>query len=150
MTQDMAIQVISFRLEGLGYQAIAMTLGISKDSVRYFCKTHGLDGKAELVRINFEEHKKNPEVCKYCGGLVERNPHSGKKLFCSDVCRRAWWKEHPEASMQTETMRQYRCACCNRVFYSSRNRKRKYCSHDCYIHDRFHNTDRSVNFTDDM
>ena len=21
---------------------------------------------------------------------------SGKKLFCSDECRRRWWKEHPD------------------------------------------------------
>ena len=106
--------------------------------MRYFCKTHGLDGKSDLVKLNFEEHKKHPEVCKHCGGKIIRTAHSGKKIFCSDACRRAWWKKHPEKSKHSKEAT-YKCECryCKRIFYSYGNKGRKYCSHDCYIQDRF-------------
>lgn len=67
-----------------------------------------------------------------------RVPHSGKKLFCSDECRRNWWKEHPEEAKHSKAAT-YKCECsyCQRVFYSYGNKNRKYCSHDCYIQARF-------------
>ena len=96
--------------EEIGYKAIAVVIGSSKENVRYFCKTHGIDGNAELVKLNFEEHKKHPETCKFCGGRITRIPHSGKKLYCSDECRRAWWKEHPgEANHSKDAT--YKCEC---------------------------------------
>ena len=138
MRPEMEKQIINLRLKGLGYKAIAVVIGSSKENVRYFCKTHGLDGNAELVKLNFEEHKKHPETCKFCGGKITRVPHSGKKLYCSDECRRAWWKEHPgEANHSKEATYKCECSYCKRVFYSYGNKDRKYCSHDCYIQDRF-------------
>lgn len=138
MRPEIAKQITSLRLRGLGYKSIAVVVGTSKENVRYFCKTHGLDGKSDLVKLNFEEHKKHPEVCKHCGGKIIRTAHSGKKLFCSDACRRAWWREHPEKSKHSKEAT-YKCECnyCKRIFYSYGNKGRKYCSHDCYVQDRF-------------
>ena len=138
MKPEIAKQITTLRLKGLGYKSIAVVVGTSKENVRYFCKTHGLDGSAELVKLNFEEHKKHPESCKYCGGKITRRAHSGKKLFCSEECRRAWWKEHPsEASRSKDATYKCECSYCKRIFYSYGNKDRKYCSHDCYIQDRF-------------
>ena len=138
MTKEMGKQITSLRLKGLGYRSIAIVVGTSKENVRYYCKTHGLDGTADLIKLNFEEQKNNPDNCKYCGKRIERNPHSGKKLFCTDECRRSWWKEHPEESKHSgEATYECRCAYCKRVFYSYGKKDRKYCSHDCYIQDRF-------------
>jgi len=138
MRPEIAKQITSLRLKGLGYKSIAVVVGTSKENVRYYCKTHGLDGKSDLVKLNFEEHKKHPEVCKHCGGKIIRTAHSGKKIFCSDACRRAWWKEHPEKSKHSKEAT-YKCVCsyCKRIFYSYGNKGRKYCSHDCYVQDRF-------------
>ena len=138
MTKEMGNQITSLRLKGLGYKSIAIVVGTSRENVRYYCKTHGLDGTADLVKINFQEHKNNPEMCKHCGKRIERNPKSGKKLFCSDECRRAWWKEHPSESKHSDNAT-YECQCayCKRIFYSYGNKNRKYCSHDCYVQDRF-------------
>ena len=138
MRPEITKQITNLRLKGLGYKSIAIVVGTSKENVRYFCKTHGLDGNAELVKLNFEEHKKHPEVCKQCGGKILRVPHSGKKLFCSDECRRNWWKEHPEEAKHSKAAT-YKCECsyCQRVFYAYGNKNRKYCSHDCYIQARF-------------
>ncbi|WP_051526055.1 hypothetical protein [Butyrivibrio proteoclasticus] len=138
MTQEMGRQITSLRLKGLGYKSIAIVVGTSRENVRYFCKTHGLDGTADMVKIKFEEHKNTPDNCKYCGKRLERKPHSGKKLFCSDECRRLWWKKHPEEANHGDAATyECRCAYCKRVFYSYGKKGRKYCSHDCYIQDRF-------------
>ena len=138
MRPEIAKQITNLRLKGLGYKSIAVVVGTSKENVRYYCKTHGLGGKCDLVKLNFEEHKKHPETCKFCGGKITRIPHSGKKLYCSDECRRAWWKEHPgEANHSKDATYKCECSYCKRTFYSYGNRKRKYCSHDCYIQDRF-------------
>lgn len=138
MRKEIGEQITSLRLKGLGYKSIALVLGISRENVRYYCKTHGLNGTADLVKLNFSEHKNNPEVCKHCGKKIERLPRSGKKLFCSESCRRAWWREHPEEAKHGENAT-YECECsyCKRTFYSYGNKDRKYCCHDCYIQDRF-------------
>lgn len=79
-----------------------------------------------------------PSRCKFCGKRIERNPKSGKKLFYSDECRRAWWKQHPDKSVHSqEATYTFECACCKRYFSAYENKFRKYCSHDCYVMDRF-------------
>jgi len=138
MTEAMQKQITQLRLKGLGYKTIATVIGTSKENVRYFCKTHGLMGQASLAELNFEEHKKNPDFCKQCGGKLERNSHSGVKLFCSDKCRREWWKAHPNESKHTKMATyELQCSYCKKVFHSYGKANRKYCCHDCYIKDRF-------------
>ena len=115
MRPEIAKQITNLRLKGLGYKSIAVVVGTSKENVRYYCKTHGLGGKCDLVKLNFEEHKKHPETCKFCGGKITRIPHSGKKLYCSDECRRAWWKEHPgEANHSKDATYKCECSYCKR------------------------------------
>jgi hypothetical protein len=48
----------------------------------------------------------------------------------------AWWKEHPER-LNRKAVYGLVCAGCGKPFESYGNRYRKYCSHDCYIKDRF-------------
>ena len=137
MTEEIGKQITYLRHKGLGYKSIALVLDISRENVRYYCKKHELSGTGEQVRIRFENNK-NPDTCKQCGKKFERHPRSGKKLFCSEQCRRAWWKEHPDQAKHGENaIYEIRCAYCNRIFYSYGNNGRKYCSHDCYILDRF-------------
>ena len=81
MRPEIAKQITSLRLKGLGYKSIAVVVGTSKENVRYYCKTHGLDGKSDLVKLNFEEHKKHPEVCKHCGGKIIRQHIQVKRSF---------------------------------------------------------------------
>ena len=138
MTQEMQKQIEELRLKGLGYKSVATVVGTTKENVRYYCKTHGLMGKADLAALNFEEHKKNPEHCKHCGGKIDRNPRSGLKLYCSEQCRRAWWKENNDKSNHSkQAMYELECHYCKREFKSYGNENRKYCCHDCYIKDRF-------------
>ena len=39
-------QIRDLRLQGTGYRAIASVVGLSRDIVRNYCKSHGLDGYA--------------------------------------------------------------------------------------------------------
>ena len=110
MTEAMGKQIRDLRLKGLGYQTIAIVIGSTKETVRYYCKTHGLMGDAELVQLNYEEHLKHPENCKNCGAKLMRNRYSGKKFFCSDKCRQSWWQKHREEIQFSDT-KTYGCTC---------------------------------------
>ena len=137
MNAEMARQITELRHKGLGYKSIAIVVGTSRENVRYFCKTHGLAGDVEKIKATFKDENV-PSRCKFCGKRIERNPKSGKKLFCSDECRRAWWKQHPEKSVHSqEATYTFECAYCKRYFSAYGNKFRKYCSHDCYVMDRF-------------
>ena len=137
MNAEMVRQITELRHKGLGYKSIAIVVGTSRENVRYYCKTHGLDGYAEQVKANFKDENV-PSRCKFCGKRIERNPKSGKKLFCSDECRRAWWKQHPEKSIHSpKATYTFECVYCKRYFSAYGNKFRKYCSLDCYVMDRF-------------
>ena len=78
-----------------------------------------------------------PFHCSYSKEM--KQPDTGRpKKFCSDKCRREWWKGHPERINRKESaMYPAVCVRCGKEFLSYGNRKRKYCSHDCYIKARF-------------
>lgn len=46
MRPEIAKQITSLRLRGLGYKSIAVVVGTSKENVRYFVKHMDLMGKA--------------------------------------------------------------------------------------------------------
>lgn len=137
MTREMMEQIEELRLKGLGYKSIGLVVGTSRENVRYYCKKHGLDGDLSAVRARYEE-RNTPDRCKNCGKRIDRNPHSGKKLFCGDECRREWWKNHQnEARRSSKAFYVFECAYCKRQFTAYGNQFRKYCCHECYIQDRF-------------
>ena len=55
MTSVQEKQIRNFRMKGIGYKAIASTLGLSRDVVRNYCKSYGLDGYAAEVVVNLKE-----------------------------------------------------------------------------------------------
>lgn len=141
MRREMTEQIEELRLKGLGYKSIALVVGTSRENVRYYCKTHDLSGDPKEVQAKLADAKKNknkPERCKNCGKRLVRNSHSGKKLFCGDACRRAWWKNHQEESRRgAGAFYVFECAYCGKRFTSYGNQYRKYCCHNCYKEDRF-------------
>lgn len=40
--------------------------------------------------------KEPPQVCRQCGQLLAKAPKRKERKFCSEACRRVWWKAHPE------------------------------------------------------
>ncbi len=54
----------------------------------------------------------------------------------SDKCRTVWWNSHPEA-VNRKAVYSFTCAHCGKPFTAYGNAGRKYCSHACYIADRY-------------
>jgi len=74
MTNEQREKITALRHQGFGYTAIANNVGLSKDSVKAYCRSHGLAGeKAEshtLVDVP-------TQLCLNCGKeLVQQ---SGRK-----------------------------------------------------------------------
>lgn len=129
MTEEQKEKIIRFRRMGRGYALIGKELGISKDTVKSFCRRNGLAS----ADIHTEEDK---DRCRECGKEIVQPPKRKKQVFCSKVCREKWWAAHPEQIRQ-KAVYEFICAKCGRPFTAYGNRRRKYCSHQCYIADRF-------------
>ena len=139
MTESQAKQIREFRLQGIGYKAIASRVGLSRDAVRNYCKNHALRGYAVEVTMNIQEQIQQGLVCRCCGKVIQQPATGRKKKFCSDTCRREWWGAHPEATQKRETsFSEKSCVYCGQPFTVYGNKTRRYCSHDCYVHDRFY------------
>lgn len=133
MTKEQRGKIIDLRKKGYGYRVIGQMLGLSRDAVRYFCKSNGMAGLAENILIS------DGTTCPCCGGAISQTMGKGRrKKFCSEKCRREWWKDHPGAGRKNESAIYHStCAACGKKFTAYGNSHRKYCSHACYIRHRF-------------
>ena len=123
MTDNEKSSIINLRSRGMGYKAIAAELDVSKEAVRSYCRNHNLNG---IVG----------EICPECGKAVIQIKGRKKMRFCSAVCRQNWWNKHPDAVIR-KAVYTFSCAGCGREFTAYGNAHRKYCSHSCYINDRY-------------
>jgi hypothetical protein len=48
----------------------------------------------------------------------------------------AWWNSHRD-KVNHRIVRKLECPCCHETFIVYGNGQRKYCSHTCYVKDRF-------------
>ena len=137
MTNEQRMKIADLRHQGYGYTAIANAVGLSKDSVKAYCRNHGLAGvKAETnspVEIT-------TDVCLNCGTALTHVSGAKRKKFCCPNCRQAWWNAHPE-QVKRKAIYQFTCASCGKPFTAYGNAGRKYCSHACYIAGRYRGRD---------
>ena len=136
MTDAQAAQIKELRLKGMGYRAIADALGLSRDIVRNHCKAKGMGGYVAATVRNMQERAEHSGICICCGKEIEQQGNGRPRKFCSEKCRRQWWKTHPEEGNQKAMYTQV-CARCGKEFTAYGNNHRKYCSQDCYIKARF-------------
>lgn len=129
MTDEQKEKIARFRRMGRSYSDIGKELGISKDTVKSFCRRNSL-ASADISVTDDQDR------CRECGRMIEQQPKRKKQIFCSKACREKWWKEHPE-QIRRKAVYEFICARCGSRFTSYGNRKRKYCSHECYIAARF-------------
>lgn len=135
MTDQEKTIIVRLRNEGFGYAGIASRLGLTKDAVKGFCRTQSLTGVRSCKNTN-----SSPDInsCRYCGNLIDATSGSRHKVFCSEACRRAWWKAHPKMGHPHENaIYSFVCPGCGKPFSVYGNSKRTYCSHQCYIATRF-------------
>lgn len=138
MTDLQAAQIRELRVQGAGYRSIASVVGLSRDIVRNYCKSHGLDGYATALTVNMKERMHNGYACQFCGKELQQPLTGRKRKFCSEKCRRDWWKVHSD-QIQRKPTAYYESTCvyCGKLFTAYGNNSRKYCSHACYVSDRF-------------
>ncbi len=130
MTSEQKSQILSLRDSGHGYADIAAKLGISKDTVKSFCRRNGAAG----IRATKQAEQRNR--CPQCGKKLIQAEKQKPSRFCSDQCRQAWWNAHPEMVKQ-KAVYSYVCPTCGKPVTAYGNSRRKYCSHQCYVKARF-------------
>lgn len=70
------------------------------------------------------------QFCRNCGVRINENHKIGRrKTYCSTKCKRDWEGQHP-------TFYYHVCYYCGKEF-KSRAAQTNFCSHKCYIRDRF-------------
>ena len=134
MTNDEKGKIVELRGAGMGYLRIAQTLGVNVNTVKSFCRRHNLVGNQTETPDLIEGVYRKP--CRYCSKSVTQIPGRKEKKFCSDACRSKWWNAHL-SQVNRKAMYEYTCPHCGKRFSAYGNRNRKYCSHSCYIADRF-------------
>lgn len=134
MTNEQQEKIRRLRLNGAGYTKVANELGMSKETVKSFCRRNGLAGRAEDMSAKQKEEE--GVICRNCGKPLEQSPGKKIRKICSKQCRETWWKKNPE-KIKKRAVYKYICANYGREFEVYGNARRKYCAHDCYIADRF-------------
>ena len=125
MTNGEKVQIVQMRKRGLGYAEIALTLGLSVNTVKSYCRRSG-------VKPLEKKTAQSGDVCRQCGSVLKLTSGRKRKRFCSDACRLCWWHAHRELGKNARTIV---CASCGKAFVT--DRMQKYCSRACYIRTRF-------------
>jgi endogenous inhibitor of DNA gyrase (YacG/DUF329 family) len=133
MNQVQKDEIRRLRSDGFGYAKIAAALGINENTVKSFCRRNGLGGRMANTQNDVNVGR---GYCKQCGRLIAQTPKCKRRIFCSDGCRAAWWNAHPD-NVRRKAFYHFTCANCGSEFTAYGNKKRKYCSHACYISGRF-------------
>lgn len=126
-------QIKNLRGEGLSYAEIARQVNVSRDAVISFCRRNGLQEIKKPISVVENDIA---DVCRECRKPLVQVDGMKRRVFCSKECRTKWWKEHPDR-LNRKAVYQFTCPHCGKPFSAYGNSKRKYCSHVCYISDRF-------------
>ena len=112
--------ILFLREKGLTYSQIGDELGIPMNTVKSYCR----------------RAKKKKLLCKNCGKVLVQIPKHKKRIFCSNHCCNIWWANNGNS---TNSKANYNLTCifCGKEFNIYANSRRKYCSHECYVEDRF-------------
>ena len=129
MTNEQKEKIIRFRRQGFGYADIGRELGISKDTVKSFCRRNGL-------MVSGSKPVDDKDRCRECGKALVQQEKKKTRIFCCKACREKWWTEHADR-IDRKAIYEIICAGCGKSFTAYGNSKRKFCSHSCYVAHRF-------------
>lgn len=116
--------ILMLRQQGESFTEIAKLLSLSPNTVKSICHRNNVQA------VHSGETDSN--ICKNCGKPLVQIPGKKQKAFCSTECRTAWWN-------RIRRRKPYRlvCYCCGKEFVSFGNRKKKFCSQECYRISRY-------------
>ena len=122
-------QIKQMRSNGMSFGQIGGSLGIPVSTIKSFCRRNS-------ITVEASTDDKSITTCQCCGKLIKQSKKQKPKKFCSDRCRNTWWNNNLD-KVDRKAYYDIVCAGCGKKFKSYGNANRKYCSHECYIEDRF-------------
>ena len=131
ITNSQKERISHMRLEGESYAGIADALGLSRNTVKSFCLRNLHPEPLEVQAVSAKS-----SICTQCGKGFVFCPGHRQRRFCSDQCRMVWWNSHRDL-LKSNTKVEYTCVSCGKHFMGYARQQRKYCSHRCYINDRY-------------
>ena len=131
MTNSQKERISHMRLEGESYAGIAVALGLSRNTVKSFCLRNLHSEPHEVIAVQVRSG-----VCDRCGKGFVLYPGHRQRRFCSDHCRMVWWNAHRDL-LKSKAAVEHTCAYCGKHFMSYERQRRKFCSHGCYIAQRY-------------
>lgn len=129
MNDVMKTQITQMRTNGMSFGMMSLSLGLPASTIKSFCRRNGIEAQEPA-------DKEGKTLCECCGKLIEQNPKRKLKRFCSDRCRNRWWSNNMD-KVNRKAYYDTVCAGCGKTFKAYGNAHRKYCTHECYIKDRF-------------
>ena len=133
MTDGQKQQIICLRAAGAGYGRIAQKVGISVNTVKSFCRRNKIE---EAPLEQSAEFTGETTYCENCGKEIRQIAKRKKKRFCCDKCRNDWWNSHLDL-VKRKAIYDFKCPHCGKEFQIYGDKRRKYCSNECFIADRF-------------
>lgn len=132
MTDKQKTEIIRMRHSGTSFTKISEMTGVSRNTVKSFCRRQNIDIKDDT----WQENTADEFYCKECGVKLQRKKGAKAPKFCSAACRTKWWNAHPE-QVKRKAIYTFNCAYCGKPFTAYGNKGRKFCSHSCYVAYRF-------------
>lgn len=123
MTEKQKHDIVKLRIDGMKQKDIAEVTGVGESVVKTLCAKYSI--------------KPGVRICANCFSELPR--YSSK--FCSRECMINWWKLHRKEQPHREF--HFVCQHCKKEFVRYRNDHPKYCSHDCYIKERYMKEDKN-------
>ena len=100
MNKQQKTIIETLRKENYPYRLIAEKLDLNINTVKSYCKRHG------IVPINKSRKKKTEKtvlsICTFCGKPISNDWNRAHKRFCSDKCRTSYWNEQKGRAGQTK------------------------------------------------
>ena len=136
MTEIQKKQIHEMRRYGCTYKHIASALSLNAGTVKTYCV------RAVQKGLDILPSPMANSLCKQCGTPIEQIPKHKKKIFCSKACSQKWWNSHVYlVDRSSKALYHFTCIACGKQFSAYGKADRKYCSHECYINDRYYQED---------
>lgn len=75
------------------YGAVAQQMGLKLETVKSYCRRHGLGRNGEALTETYDTNAKYIP-CENCGTEIKQIPKRKRKMFCCDACHYQWWNRH--------------------------------------------------------
>ena len=122
MTPDQINIINQMRRDGYGARKIAKSTGIPFETVKSHMRRH-------------PDIPTDGDRCRYCGMPIQSTPKCRPRKYCSDKCRLAWWKEHPD-ELNRKAFYPKTCPNCGQGYMAYGRPNQKYCSRKCFAEAR--------------